>query len=254
MPNVRHIGVSKRIGSEEERSRLRQALESALGEQAQVADGYILRTAAEGVGDEELKGDLHFLHRMWSLIQDKRQKVVEVGCIYEDLPLSLRTLRDMVRPGMEKIRVDSREVYGQMVEFATAVNPDMLDLLEHYPGERPLFYLYNVEDEINRALERSVPLKSGGYLVIDQTEAMTTVDVNTGGFVGHINLEETIFKTNLEAATAIARQLRLRSLGGIIIIEFIDMGEAEHRRQILRTLQKALERDRATTRITSVSE
>lgn len=254
MPDVEHIGVSLRIESEAERTRLRELLVAALEEDASKGRGYIIRTATEGAASDDLKGDIHFLNRMWALIQEKRQAIKDVGCIYEDLPLSLRTLRDMVRPGVDKIRVDSREVYGHMVDFAKAVTPELLPLLEHYPGERPLFYLYNVEDEISRALERKVPLKSGGYLVIDQTEAMTTVDVNTGGFVGHINLEETIFKTNLEAATAIARQLRLRNLGGIIIIDFIDMLDGEHQRQVMRTLEKALDRDRAKTSITTVSE
>lgn len=255
MPEVNHIGISQRIESEEERTRLREALQAALeGTPGNGERGYILRTATEGATVDDLRGDIQFVDRIWSLIQEKRTQVKDVGCIYEDLPLSLRTLRDMVRPGIEKIRVDSREMYGHMVEFARAVNPDMAGLIEHYPGERPLFYLYNVEDEINRALDRQVPLKSGGYLVIDQTEAMSTVDVNTGGYVGHHNLEETIFKTNLEAATAIARQLRLRNLGGIIILDFIDMKDKEHQRQVMRTLEKALERDRAKTGITTVSE
>jgi len=254
MPGVNHIGISQRIEDEEERNRLKESLMAALGDKADSGDGYILRTATEGATIDDLRGDIEFLGALWRLVQEKKQAMKDVGCIYEDLPLSLRTLRDMARPGLEKIRVDSREVYGHMVEFARAVNPDMLSLLEHYPGERPLFYLYNIEDEINRALERTVQLKSGGYLVIDQTEAMTTVDVNTGAFVGHRNLEETIFKTNLEAASSIARQLRLRNLGGIIIIDFIDMVDKEHQRQVMRTLEKALERDRAKTSITSVSE
>lgn len=258
MPDVNHVGVSQRIETEEERERLRQVLSRALdqlfGQEVTARQGYILRTAAEGISEEDIRGDLQFLHRLWQLIQDKIRTVRELSCIYEDLPLSLRALRDMLRADVEKVRVDSREVFAQMVSFAELVNPDMVPLLEHYPGERPLFYLYNIEDEINRALQRNVQLKSGGYLVIDQTEAMTTVDVNTGAFVGHTNLEETIFKTNLEAVNAIARQLRLRNLGGIIIIDFIDMSEAEHRRQILRTLEKALERDRAKTGITTVSE
>ncbi|MFA5679507.1 MAG: ribonuclease G [Pseudomonas sp.] len=254
MPEVDHIGISQRIESEDERTRLREALDTILADQDSARRGYILRTAAEGATLEDLRADVHFLDRIWRLVQEKRQALEDVGCIYEDLPLSLRALRDMVRPGVEKIRVDSREVYGQMLEFARVVTPDLAGLIEHYPGERPLFYLYNVEDEINRALQRQVDLKSGGYLVIDQTEAMTTVDVNTGGYVGHKNLEETIFKTNLEAAAAFARQLRLRNLGGIIIIDFIDMSDKEHQRQVMRTLEKALERDRAKTSITTVSE
>ncbi len=254
MPGVSHVGVSQRIEAEQERQRLRAVLDDALADTPAPEKGYILRTAAEGASEADLRSDVAFLHRLWTLIREKVQSSLYKGCIYEDLPLFLRTLRDMVHPGVERIRVDSREIYTQMVEFAGAVQPAMLSLIEHYPGERPLFYLYSVEDEIDRALERTVPLKSGGYLVIDQTEAMTTVDVNTGGFVGHRNLEETIFKTNLEAATAIARQLRLRNLGGIIIIDFIDMVDREHQRQVMRTLEKALDKDRAKTGITTVSE
>ncbi|MFA5494543.1 MAG: ribonuclease G [Porticoccaceae bacterium] len=262
MPDVSHVGISQRIDTEEERERLRQLLAQALGELAEDEGpepqggrhGYILRTVADGASLDEIRGDLHFLHRLWELVSERIKTSRDISCLYEDLPLSLRTLRDMLRPEVEKVRVDSREVFASMVGFAEQVSPEMVPLLEHYPGERPLFYLYSVEDEINRALARQVQLKSGGYLVIDQTEAMTTVDVNTGAFVGHSNLEETIFKTNLEAATAIARQLRLRNLGGIIIIDFIDMLEAEHRRQVLRTLEKALERDRAKTGITTVSQ
>ncbi|MAT52694.1 MAG: ribonuclease G [Porticoccaceae bacterium] len=260
MPEVGHVGVSQRIDTEQERERLKQLIaeaqqfvESESGVEP-LRDGYILRTAAEGASLDEIRADLVFLHRIWGLIQDRIKSSQTISCLYEDMPLSLRALRDMLRTDVEKVRVDSREVFASMVKFAELVNPDMVHLLEHYPGERPLFYLYSIEDEINRALDRTVQLKSGGYLVIDQTEAMTTVDVNTGGFVGHRNLEETIFKTNLEAAAAIARQLRLRNLGGIIIIDFIDMKDLEHRRQVMRTLEKALERDRAKTGITTVSE
>src|SRR5690606_22710025 len=173
--------------------------------------------------------------------------------IYEDLPLFMRTVRDLMRPNIEKVRIDSREAYHRLSDFARHYAPELGGCIEHYPGERPLFDLYGVEEELRKALESKVLLKSGGYLVIEQTEAMCTVDVNTGAFVGHRNLEETIFKTNLEAAATIARQLRLRNLGGIIIIDFIDMSDAEHQRQVLRTLEKALERDRAKTTINGVS-
>jgi ribonuclease G len=174
--------------------------------------------------------------------------------IHEELPLYMRTLRDEVRDGVEKIRIDSRETHAKVMEFVKEFIPDLEPLIEHYPGERPIFDLYGVEAEIQKALSREVPLKSGGYIVIDQTEAMTTVDVNTGAYVGHRNLEETIFRTNLEAAQTIARQLRLRNLGGIIIIDFIDMLQIEHRRQVLRIFEKMLDRDRARTKITQVSE
>jgi ribonuclease G len=165
----------------------------------------------------------------------------------------MRVLRDMHCAKVEKIRIDSRETYTRLMRFSREFVPELAPLIEHYAGERPLFDLYGVEDEIQRALERRVALKSGGYLILDQTEAMTTIDVNTGAFVGGRNLEETIFKTNLEAAQAIARQLRLRNLGGIIIIDFIDMRDREHRQQVLQSLQRSLERDHARNAISEVS-
>jgi len=168
--------------------------------------------------------------------------------------LYMRTIRDLMRPNIEKVRIDSREAFQRMQSFAKHYAPEIGGKLEHYPGERPIFDLYGVEDELKKALEVKVALKSGGYLLIEQTEAMTTIDVNTGAFVGHRNLEETIYKTNLEAASAIARQLRLRNIGGIVILDFIDMQDVEHQRQVLRALEKKLERDRVKTSITGVSE
>ncbi|CAK0782121.1 RNase G (fragment) [Gammaproteobacteria bacterium] len=176
-----------------------------------------------------------------------------VALIHEDLPLVLRALRDLVSPDVERIRVDSRMTCDKAREFAENFIPDIASRVEYYSGERPIFDLYGVEDEIQKALERRVNLKSGGHLIIDQTEAMTTIDVNTGAFVGSRNLEETIFKTNLEAAQAICRQLRLRNLGGIIIIDFIDMSEDEHKRQVLRALDRYLSLDHAKTHISEVS-
>jgi ribonuclease G len=166
----------------------------------------------------------------------------------------MRTLRDVAFPGVERIRIDSRETFQKASEFVASLIPEIADRLEYYPGERPIFDIYSVEEELQRALGRKIELKSGGYLIFDQTEAMTTVDVNTGAYVGHRNLEETIFKTNLEAATAIGRQLRLRNLGGIIIIDFIDMDDPEHRRQVLRTLERVLEKDHVKSKLTGVSE
>ncbi|UTW45022.1 ribonuclease G [bacterium SCSIO 12696] len=263
IPRESHISISQRIESEPERERLRAELAAALTQEgdpkmisgeASPSGGYIIRTAAEGLSAEELRRDVHFLHRLWQDIGERAVVTPLASNVFEDLPLHLRVLREMTRDGVEKIRVDSRECFEKMHRFATKYHPDLVPLIEHYPGERPLFYLYSVEDEIQKALQRKVQLKSGGYLVIDQTEAMTTVDVNTGAFVGHRNLEETIFKTNLEAAAAIARQLRLRNLGGIIILDFIDMHDKEHQRQVSRTLEKALERDRAKTSVLTTSE
>jgi ribonuclease G len=165
----------------------------------------------------------------------------------------MRTMRDLVRDKIEKVRIDSRETYDKAVGFARDLIPEVVGRIEYYPGERPVFDLYSVEDEIQRALDNKVLLKSGGYLIIEQTEAMTTVDVNTGGYIGRRNLEEPLYKTNLEASQAIARQLRLRNIGGIIIIDFIDMEDAEHRRQVMRALEKFLARDRIKTFVTEMS-
>jgi ribonuclease G len=247
--------VSQRIEDEAERERLRQLLDAVEGEmELEITGGFIVRTAAEGVGRDALYTDMHFLLRLWRKVSERKVTAPAPSVIYDDLPLFIRTLRDMRRDEIEKVRIDSRENYLKLVEFADEFMPDAVTRIEYYPGERPIFDLYSVEDEIHKALGRKVQLKSGGYLVIDPTEAMTTIDVNTGGYVGHRNLEETIFKTNLEAATAIARQLRLRNLGGIIIIDFIDMDDPEHQRQVLRMLEKSLERDHAKTKCTGVTE
>ena len=234
---------------------MREAVERAVAaEEMQDMGGFIIRTAAEGFGEAELQADIKYFKRLWTALERKMKEREAPAIIYEDLPLYMRTMRDLVRPELEKIRVDSRENYEKVLQFARDYIPELSSRIEYYPGERPVFDLYGVEDEIQKALGRKVALKSGGYLIIDQTEAMTTIDVNTGGFVGHRNLEETIFKTNLEAATALSRQLRVRNLGGIIIIDFIDMKDPEHRRQVHRTLEKAMERDYAKTIITGVSE
>lgn len=254
MPNVQHVGVSQRIEDEAERDRLRALIDECGTTLDLSRGGYIVRTAAEGAGREEFLADMTYLNRLSASVLDRTGGVVAPAIIYQDLPLFLRTVRDLVRPQTEKVRIDSRESYQRVMAFVEEFVHEMGDKIEYYPGERPLFDLYSVEDEIQKALSRKVQLKSGGYVIIDQTEAMTTIDINTGAFVGHRNLEETIFKTNLEAARAISRQLRLRNLGGIIIIDFIDMEDVEHQRQVLRMLEKMLERDHARTKITGVSE
>jgi len=252
MPNVQNVGVSQKIEDEGERARLRDIL-TRFAEASGVSAGFIARTAAEGVSEEDLHADMRFLARLWSSIQERAVAAPAKQLIHEDLPLALRALRDLINPEVEKVRIDSRSTWEKAQQFAAKYIPDQRSSIEYYPGERPIFDLYGVEDEIQRALERKVDLKSGGHLVIDQTEAMTTIDVNTGAFVGHRNLEETIFKTNLEAAQAICRQLRLRNLGGIIIIDFIDMTEDEHKRQVMRALERCLARDHAKTHISEVS-
>ncbi|MFK7995744.1 MAG: ribonuclease G [Granulosicoccus sp.] len=251
MPYEENIGVSVRIENEEERERLKSLVEELRGDRPV---GYILRTAAEGAQREELLQDMQYLDKVWAGVHKRRQDSAPGSVIFRDLPLVQRMMRDLNRNNVERIRIDSRETYRQCVNFCDEYVPELSSCLEHYPGERPIFDLHGVEDEIDKALNRRVMLKSGGYLIIDQTESMTTIDVNTGGFVGKRNLEETIFKTNLESAQTIARQLRLRNLGGIIIIDFIDMGVLEHRRQVLRALEKALERDHARTQVSEVSQ
>lgn len=254
MPQTDHIGISNRIEDETEQKRLKEAVKKLAAEHAdKYKGGFIIRTVAEGVSENELRADIPFVYKLWADLSKKIKKAKPPMVIYEDLPLYMRTVRDLIRPQIEKIRIDSREALQKMEEFAKHYAPEIGGRIEHYPGERPLFDLYGVEDELAKALDPKVTLKSGGYLIIEQTEAMITIDVNTGAFVGHRNLEETIFKTNLEAAVTIGRQLRLRNLGGIIIIDFIDMGDPEHQRQVLRTLEKALDKDHAKTKINGVS-
>jgi ribonuclease G len=251
IPDVSNVGISQKIEDETERVRLRDIIQLFMTEQD--CGGYIARTAAEGASAEALRADMLFLRKLWQSISEKQQPKEPSTVIYEDLPLSIRVMRDMVDDQIERVRIDSRESHQRVQQFCKQFMPEQETRVEYYPGERPIFDIYGVEDEIHKALERKVQLKSGGYLIIDQTEAMTTADVNTGGYVGHRNLEETIFKTNLEAAQAIARQLRLRNLGGIIIIDFIDMQQEEHKRQVLRALEKCLGKDHARTHITEVS-
>ncbi len=254
MPGVNHIGISQRIEDETERARLKGIVEEEAASQGELQGGYIIRTAAESASPEDLIGDMKYLHRLSHSIHERINRVAAPAVVYQDLPLFIRTIRDLIRPQTEKVRIDSRESHQRVVEFVEEFVAEFADKVEYYPGERPIFDLYSVEDEIQKALSRKVQLKSGGYVIVDQTEAMTTIDINTGAFVGHRNLEETIFKTNLEAARAISRQLRLRNLGGIIIIDFIDMEDTEHQRQVHRMLEKMLERDHAKTKITGVSE
>ena len=251
MPTARNIGISQKVEDETERQRLRDIVAGLAGDME--GGGYIIRTAAEGADAESLRADMEYLKKLWDSIDRQVANVKPGSVIYEDMPLVLRALRDLVDLDVEKVRIDSRENYKKALAFAQQFVPQVAPRIEYYPGERPIFDLYGVEDEVQKALERKVLLKSGGYLIIDQTEAMTTIDVNTGAYVGHRTLEETIFKTNLEAAYAIARQLRLRNLGGIIIIDFIDMIEDDHKQQVLAALEKNLERDRAKSNISEVS-
>ncbi|WP_320820716.1 ribonuclease G [Thalassolituus sp.] len=255
MPGVDHVGGSQRIEEEGERDRLKELVNNCMEAEGLTGEaGFILRTAAEGVGEDEILADTRYLRRLWRKLEERIKDNKAPSLVYDELPLSLRTIRDLSRPEVSKILIDSRETFQKIEHFTQQYVPEVAERIDCYPGPRPIFELYSVEDEIQRALERKVPLKSGGYLVVDQTEAMTTIDVNTGGFVGRRNLEETIYKTNLEAATAIGRQVRLRNLGGIIILDFIDMTEPEHQRQVLRMLEKMLEKDHTKSKISGVSE
>jgi ribonuclease G len=250
LPQDPHIGVSQRIEDEAGRAALREKLKELIP--AEEKGGFILRTLAEDASDAELRADIEYLRNLWRDIL-QRSGGVEAGAqpprlVFQGLSLAQRVLRDMVSDGTSAVHIDSRENHQKLAAFAQAYMPRLAGKLQHYTGERPLFELYNVEEEIEKALARRVDLKSGGTLVIDQTEAMTTVDVNTGGFVGQRNFADTVFKTNLEAAQAIARQLRLRNLGGIIVVDFIDMDTEEHRAAVLEEFRRALSRDR--TRMT----
>ena len=246
LPQEFHIGISQRIEDEAERAQLRERLQHLLP--ADEKGGFIIRTMAETATDKEMLSDIEYLRKIWNGIQEKAKTVSPPALLYQDLNLSTRVLRDMSNDEIERILIDSRETHQKLQAFAQDYMLNVVERLQHYSGERPLFDLYGIEDEIERALARRVPLKSGGYLIIDQTEALTTIDVNTGGFVGGRSFDDTIFKTNLEAAHVIARQLRLRNLGGIIIVDFIDMENDTHRDSVLTEFKKALSVDR--TRVT----
>jgi ribonuclease G len=252
LPQDPHIGISQRIEDEAERENLREKLQALipLGE----TGGFIVRTVAEAAAQSELAADVEYLITLWKQIQIAAQSAAPQELLYQDLSLATRVLRDLVSDSTERIIVDSRETFGKVQEFAARYTPQALAILEHYTGERPLFDLFGVEDEIERALARRVDLKSGGYVIIDQTEALTTVDVNTGGFVSGRSFDDTIYKTNLEAALSIARQLRLRNLGGIIVVDFIDMDTQEHRDAVLAELRKALSRDRTRVTVNGFSQ
>jgi ribonuclease G len=246
LPQEKHIGISQRIEAEAEREALRERITRLVPEDE--PGGFIVRTMAENASDEEFATDIAYLRKTWGDIRDKARVSGPPTILYQELSLGQRVLRDFVNPETSRILLDSRENFQKLSAFAQEYTPAVLPMIEHYIGQRPLFDLHGVEEEIQKALARRVDLKSGGYLIMDQTEAMTTIDVNTGGFVGVRNFDDTIFKTNLEAAQTIARQLRLRNLGGIIIVDFIDMENEEHKKSVLDEFNKALASDH--TRLT----
>ncbi len=243
LPQDDHIGVSQKIPSAQ-RDELRSRMQQLAGSQG---GGFILRTNGEDASDSELSEDIGYLRKAWTRIKDASLRLPPLSLLHQDLSLLQRVLRDLVGEQTQTIRVDSREQYESLKAFGAEFMPMAVSKLQHYKGERPIFDLYSIDEEIAKALARRVELKSGGYLIVDQTEALTTVDVNTGGFVGARNFDDTIFKTNLEAAQAIARQLRLRNLGGIIIVDFIDMVREDHRDAVLAEFRKQLGRDRVKT-------
>jgi ribonuclease G len=252
LPQDPHIGISQRIEDEAEREHLREKVHSLIppGE----TGGFIVRTVAEAATDAELAADIEYLVTLWKQIKLAAQTAAPQALLYQDLSLATRVLRDLVTDTTERVIIDSRETFARLQEFAERYTRQALPNLEHYSGERPLFDLFAVEDEIERALARRVDLKSGGYVIIDQTEALTTIDVNTGGFVSGRSFDDTIYKTNLEAAQAIARQLRLRNLGGIIVVDFIDMDTQDHRDAVLAEFRKALSRDRTRVTVNGFSQ
>jgi ribonuclease G len=249
LPQDNHIGVSQKIAGEL-RDSLKSRLSALAGEQG---GGFILRTNAEDASDEELAADMAYLRKAWAHVREQSQRLPAKSALYRELSLVQRTLRDIVDEQTQMVRLDSREQLAQLQAFAAQYMPQLATKIHHYAGEAPIFDLFGIDDDIAMALGRRVKLKSGGYVVIDQTEALTSVDVNTGGFVGARNFEDTIFKTNLEAAQTIARQLRLRNLGGIIVVDFIDMHRAEHRDAVLAELRKQLARDRVKTSVSNFS-
>jgi ribonuclease G len=251
LPQDTHIGISQKIGSPEAREQLRARMQALVGDGG---GGFILRTNAEDASDIELADDIAYLRKAWATIREAAGSRAAGTLLHQDLNLAERVLRDLANDATQSIRIDSKLQHDALREFGALYSPGAVNKLEHYKGERPIFDLYNIEEDIARALARRVDLKSGGYLIIDQTEALTTIDVNTGGFVGARNFDDTIFKTNLEAALAIGRQLRLRNLGGIIIVDFIDMTREEHRSAVLAEFRKQLARDRTKTTVSGFTQ
>src|SRR5262245_54521139 len=254
MPRSEHIGISQRIEEEAERERLRLATEAARTAADGETMGFIVRTAAEGVAGALLEADVRVLMRVWQVVDERQRNVEAPALVYQELPLHTRVIRDFAGPELKAIKIDERRTFERVRDFVDQFLPEYVDRVQHYDNPVPLFERCSVEDEIERALQSRVALRCGGHLVIEQTEAMTTIDVNTGAYVGARNLEDTVFRTNLEAAAIIPRQLRLRNLGGIVVVDFIDMEDEEHRRQVLRALERACEGDPARIRVSGVTE
>lgn len=249
MPTIDHIGISRRIEEEEERTRLRNLLE----EMRPAGKGFIARTVSEGFGRDKLEAEMEFLGSLWDSINQRRQRAGVPEILHQDLSVSLRAVRDLFTRDVDRLVIDCLEEYQEVVDFVSEFMPRLLDSVELYSGQEPIFDAYGVEEELNRALERKIWLKSGGYVVIEKTEALTSIDVNTGRYVGSYNLEETILKTNLEAVKEIAYQIRLRDVGGLIVIDFIDMEREGNRLRVVEALKEALAADRSKTNVLGMS-
>ena len=249
MPNIPHIGVSKKIEDEEERSRLKDLVVGA-----ETDGGVIVRTAAEGLGEKQILDDIDYLKRLWKSISKNFEKRKKPGQVYKDLELELRAVRDYLADDVSEVIIDDERSYRKTTSFINQFMPRFKNITRHYMQKKPLFDVYNVDLEVMRSLGRKIWLKSGGYLVFDEAEALVVVDVNTGRYVGKKDIDETILQTNLEAAQEIAHQLRIRNCGGIIIIDFIDMEKTAHKDQVVSLLKEELSQDRAKTKITEISE
>jgi ribonuclease G len=250
MPTVNHVGISRKITSDKERKRLRGIIDTMRPEGA----GFIVRTVAEGVSEKDLRADMEFLIKLWNSILKKKQTQKAPAVLYSDLDLLLRSVRDLFTPEVDRLIVDAKNEHERLLKFVNAFMPDFSSKIERYDGKEPIFDAYGIEAEVDRALQRKVNLRSGGSLIVDQGEALTAIDVNTGKFVGKRDLEETITRTNLEACKEVADQLRLRNLGGMIIVDFIDMDKASNREKVMRAFEEALRRDKAKANVTKISE
>ena len=249
MPFIKHVGISRKIEDEVEKERLKKLIQKI-----NPSGGVIVRTAAEGTTEEALRSDIEYLDRLGKEIQKNYEKKKSAGLVHAEIDVELRSLRDLMSEDVSTVWVDDEEVYKKVSKFVTQLMPKYKHNIILYEEKKPLFDLYDIDLEISRATERKVWLKSGGYIVLDEAEALVVVDVNTGRFVGKKDLEDTILKTNLEAVKEIAHQLRVRNVGGIIIIDFIDMEKESHREQVLQALEEELKKDRARTNVTAMSD
>lgn len=251
MPTVEHIGVSRKIENEGERQRLKELVEKIRPNKSQ---GFIIRTAAEGKGEDEFRSDIQFLTDHWEKINKRAQNTPATSLIHEDLGLVYRVIRDIFTQDISQFVIDSKTEYERILEFLDSLLPALKSKVKLYDKDEPIFESFGIEKQVKKALRQKIWLKSGGHIVINQTEALVSIDVNTGKYVGKENADETILKTNMEAVTEIARQLRLRDLGGIIIIDFIDMDKEEHKNKVLKTMEEALKRDRSRTNILQITD